>query len=82
MSEWLELDPQDYEDAVEVWGIITGGRPQFVLTRRESEWDFCAVLHLDTDGVGGLEHIDSYPTLAAAQTAAEPTVREFLSNSR
>lgn len=77
--EWIELDPEDY-DAVEVRGVVVDECPEFVLIGTGSAWDFYAALHADTDGLGGLEHIDGYPTLAAAQAAVEPTIREFLSN--
>jgi hypothetical protein len=81
--EWVALDPKDYDDAVEVRGVVIDGRPEFLLIRRVDEasapWQFHVVLHRDTEGFGGMEHIDYYPTLAAAQEAAEPAVREFLS---
>jgi len=86
MSEyvWVELAAAEYE-AAEAWGVVVDERLDFVVVRPESgrdsgaPWELHAVLHLDTDGFAGLEHIDGYPTLGAGKAAAESAVQEMLS---
>lgn len=84
--EWVTLDPAEYEhvDAVEVYGVVVSGRPEFLLVRDGRDdaalWSSYVVLHQDTEGFGGLENLDGHSSLSEGKAALEADVRAFLAS--
>lgn len=78
-SEWVAMDLADYEhlDAQKVEAFHIEGR-RHILVVQVPRWEVYSVLHLDEDGVSGLEQIDTLDSFEEAKEVADAMAEELL----